>query len=59
MRSLHLLGRQGVTLIAIAALNMAMWDALAEAMRLPSVVLLGGTVGTVRAYYERTMAYSH
>jgi L-alanine-DL-glutamate epimerase-like enolase superfamily enzyme len=32
MRSLHLLGRQGVMLIATAALDMAMWDALAKAM---------------------------
>ncbi len=50
MRSLHLLGRQGVMLIAIAALDMAMWDALAKALGLPLVVLLGGTVGPVRAY---------
>jgi mandelate racemase len=50
MRSLHLLGRQGVMLIAIAALDMAMWDALAKAAGLPLVVLLGGTVGPVRAY---------
>jgi mandelate racemase len=50
MRSLHLLGRQGVMLIAIAALDMAMWDALAKAMGLPLVVMLGGTVGPVRAY---------
>ena len=50
IRSLHLLGRQGVTLIAIAALDMAMWDALAKALGLPLVVMLGGTVGPVRAY---------
>src|SRR6201996_2627592 len=50
MRSLHLLGRQGVMLIATAALDMAMWDALAKAMEVPLVVLLGGTVGPVRAY---------
>jgi mandelate racemase len=50
MRSLHLLGRQGVMLIAIAALDMAMWDALAKALGLPLAVMLGGTVGPVRAY---------
>jgi mandelate racemase len=50
MRSLHLLGRQGVTLIATAALDMAMWDALAKALGLPLVVMLGGSVGPVRAY---------
>jgi mandelate racemase len=37
-------------LIAIAALDMAMWDALAKALGLPLVVMLGGTVGPVRAY---------
>ena len=50
MRSLHLLGRQGVMLMAIAALDMAMWDALAKAMGLPLAVALGGAVGPVRAY---------
>jgi mandelate racemase len=50
MRSLHLLGRQGVMLFAIAALDMAMWDALAKALGLPLVAMLGGAVGPVRAY---------
>jgi mandelate racemase len=50
VRSLHLLGRQGVMLIAIAALDMAMWDALAKALGQPLVVVLGGTVAPVRAY---------
>jgi len=50
MRSLHLMGRQGVMLVAIAALDMAMWDALAKASGLPLAVLLGGAVGPVRAY---------
>jgi mandelate racemase len=50
MRALHLLGRQGVTLFAAAALDMAMWDALAKAAGLPLAALLGGTVGPVRAY---------
>jgi len=39
-----------VMLIAIAALDMAMWDALAKAMGVPLVVALGGAVGPVRAY---------
>ena len=50
VRSLHLLGRQGVVLIAIAALDMAMWDALAKALGQPLVVTLGGTIGPVRSY---------
>lgn len=47
---LHLHGRQGVTLIAAAALDMAMWDALAQAAGMPLAVLLGGTIGRVRSY---------
>ncbi len=50
MRSLHLVGREGVSLIAIAGLDMAIWDALAKAAGMPLAVLLGGTTGKVRAY---------
>ena len=50
IRSLHLLGRQGAGLIAMSGLDMAMWDALAKSAGLPLAVLLGGTVGPVRAY---------
>jgi mandelate racemase len=50
MQALHLVGRQGVSLIAIAGLDMAIWDALAKAAGLPLAVLLGGTTGKVRAY---------
>ncbi len=50
MSSLHLLGRQGVSLIAAAGLDMAFWDALAKAAGLPLAELLGGSVGRVRAY---------
>ncbi|MBV8095612.1 MAG: hypothetical protein JOY71_11650 [Acetobacteraceae bacterium] len=50
MGTLHLLGRQGVILLAMAGLDMAMWDALAKSVDQPLAVLLGGTVGPVRAY---------
>ena len=50
MKALHLIGREGVTLIAIAGLDMAIWDALAKAAGVPLAVLLGGTTGKVRAY---------
>lgn len=48
--SLHLLGRQGVSVIAAAGLDMAIWDALAKAAGLPLAELLGGTVGRIRTY---------
>src|SRR3954452_12045846 len=38
----RLLGPQGLTGIAMAAIDMAAWDALARATRLPLVRLLGG-----------------
>ena len=50
LQSLHLNGREGMSLIAIAGLDMAVWDALAKAVDLPLAVLLGGTTGKVRAY---------
>ena len=50
MNALHLLGRQGVTLIAAAGLDMAVWDALAKAAGLPLAELLGGSVGRLRTY---------
>ena len=48
--TLHLLGRQGVSVIAAAGLDMAIWDALAKAAGLPLAELLGGSVGKVRTY---------
>jgi mandelate racemase len=48
--SLHLVGREGISLIAVSGLDMAAWDALAKAADLPLAVLLGGTVGQVPAY---------
>ncbi len=48
--TLHLLGRQGVSMIAAAGLDMAIWDALAKAAGLPLAEMLGGTVGKIRTY---------
>jgi mandelate racemase len=48
--SLHLVGREGVTLIAVSGLDMAAWDALAKAAGQPLAVFLGGTTGRVPAY---------
>ena len=48
--SLHLVGREGVSLIAVSGLDMAAWDALAKAADLPLAAYLGGTIGPVPAY---------
>ena len=48
--SLHLIGREGVSLIAISGIDMAMWDALSKAADMPLAVFLGGTPGPVPAY---------
>src|SRR5262245_23572530 len=49
-RSLNLVGYEGVAMIAVSGLDMAIWDALAKAAGLPLAALLGGTVGQVPAY---------
>src|SRR5438094_2294879 len=48
--SLRLVGREGVSLIAVSGLDMAAWDALAKAADMPLAVFLGGTIGPVPAY---------
>ena len=50
LQSLHLNGREGLSLIAISGLDLAVWDALAKSVDLPLAVLLGGSTGKVRAY---------
>ena len=49
-KSLHFVGYQGLSMIAVAGVDMAAWDALAQAAGLPLCVLLGGSVGPVKAY---------
>jgi len=49
-KSLHFVGYQGLSMIAVAGLDMAAWDALAKAADVPLCVLLGGSVGPVKAY---------
>lgn len=46
----RLLGTQGLVGIALAAIDMALWDALARVNNMPLVRLLGGTGKAVRAY---------
>ena len=49
-KSLHFVGYEGLAMIAASGLDMAAWDALAKAANLPLCVLLGGSVGPVKAY---------
>jgi len=49
-KALNLVGYEGIAMIAVAALDMAAWDALAQAAGLPLAELLGGSVGPVPAY---------
>ena len=49
-KSLHFVGYEGLSIIAVAGLDMAIWDAFAKAADMPLCRLLGGTVGDVPAY---------
>jgi mandelate racemase len=49
-RRFALLGVTGIVRLALSALDMALWDALAVAAGAPLVCLLGGTPRPVRAY---------
>jgi mandelate racemase len=49
-KSLHFVGYQGLSMIAVSGLEMAAWDARAKAAGLPLCVLLGGSVGPVKSY---------
>jgi mandelate racemase len=49
-KSLHFVGYQGMSMIAVSGLDMAAWDALAKAAGMPLCVLLGGSVGSVKSY---------
>ena len=46
----RLLGTQGLVGMALAAIDMALWDALARVHDMPLVQLLGGTVKPIRSY---------
>ena len=50
MGSLHLVGREGISMIAVAGLDMAAWDALSKAADMPLAAFLGGSIGPVPAY---------
>lgn len=50
LRALNLVGKEGMSMIAVSGLDMAAWDALARAAGLPLAVFLGGAVAPVPAY---------
>ncbi|MBL8837755.1 MAG: mandelate racemase [Alphaproteobacteria bacterium] len=49
-RAFRLLGRQGLVGMAMAGIDMALWDALGRAAGLPVAGLLGGTTAPLPAY---------
>lgn len=49
-KSLHFVGYEGLSAIAVSGVDMAAWDALAKAAGRPLCELLGGSVAPVRAY---------
>jgi mandelate racemase len=49
-KSLHFVGYEGLSMIAVSGLDMAAWDAVAKAAGQPLCVYLGGTRAPVRAY---------
>ncbi|MDX1711091.1 MAG: enolase C-terminal domain-like protein [Rhodovibrionaceae bacterium] len=49
-KSLHFVGYEGLSMIAVSGVDMAAWDALARAADVPLCSLLGGTPGPVPAY---------
>jgi len=58
-KSLHFIGYEGLSLMAASGLDMAARDALAKAANLPLCVLLGGTVGPVKAYNSSGLWLQH
>jgi len=49
-KSLHFVGYEGLSLIAVSGVDMAIWDAMAKAANMPLCNFLGGSVGEVKAY---------
>jgi mandelate racemase len=50
LKSLNLVGSEGMSMIAVSGLDMAAWDAMAKAANMPLAVFLGGSIGPVPAY---------
>src|SRR5215469_18846126 len=58
-KSLHFVGYEGLSMIAVGGLDMAAWDALARAAGVPLCVLLGGSIGAVPAYNSNGLWLRH
>jgi mandelate racemase len=54
---LHFVGYEGMSMIAVAGLDMAAWDALVRAAGVPLCVLLGGSIGAVPAYKSNGLCF--
>ena len=50
MKSTSLMGRSGIAIYALAALDIAFWDASAKIAKQPLCVHLGGSIAPVKAY---------
>lgn len=50
LKSLNVVGVNGISTISASAIDMALWDGLAKRAGLPLARLLGGSTGPVRAY---------
>ena len=49
-KSLHFVGYEGLSLIAVSGVDIAIWDAMAKAANMPLCNFLGGSLGKVKAY---------
>ena len=49
-KSLHFVGYEGLSLIAVSGVDIAIWDAMAKAADMPLCNFLGGSLGKVKAY---------
>lgn len=49
-KSLHFVGYEGLSMIAVSGIDMAAWDALAKNAQMPLCNFLGGSIGPVQAY---------
>lgn len=58
-KSLHFVGYEGLSMIAVSGLDMAAWDALAKAADMPLCNFLGGSTGAVKAYNSNGLWLHH